>query len=195
MSDGPGFLVIPGPPPLPIQIRLEAPGDEPGVRRVNLAAFTGPEEAAIVDAIRAEAPDGWQSLVATGAPGSGHLGEIVGHLLLSPCRLEAPDGSVRTTVLAVGPVAVDPAVQRRSVGSALMTAAVAVATARGAPAVVLLGYPDYYARFGFAPARALGLQPPADAWPDAAWMARLLPAWDDGMSGTVHYPEAFGPLA
>lgn len=195
MTDGPGFLVIPGPPPLPVQIRLETPGDEPGVRRVNLAAFPGPEEATIVDAIRAEAPDGWQSLVATGMPGSGLAGEIVGHLLLSPCRVEAPDGSRRTTVLAVGPVAVDPAVQRRSVGSSLMTAAIAVAIARGAPALVLLGYPDYYPRFGFTPARALGLLPPEDAWPDAAWMARLLPAWDDGMGGTVRYPVAFGPLA
>jgi putative acetyltransferase len=187
--------MIPGPPPLPIQIRLETPGDEPGVRRVHLAAFTGPEEAAIVDAIRAEAPDGWQSLVALGTPDSGLVGEIVGHLLLSPCRVEAPGGSLRATVLAIGPVAVDPAVQRRSVGSALMLAAAAVAIARGAPALVLLGYPDYYPRFGFAPARALGLLPPAGAWPDAAWMARLLPAWNDSMGGTVRYPEAFGPLA
>ena len=59
------------------------PGDEPAVRDVELAAFTGPEEAEIVERIRSEAPDGWQSLVAVDA-----TGRIVGHLLLSPCAVE-----------------------------------------------------------------------------------------------------------
>ena len=176
--------------PLAVSIRLEAPGDEPGVRDVELAAFGGPEEAEIVDRIRAEAPDGWLSLVAADA-----AGEIVGHLLLSPCPVEDEAGMVRTTVLAIGPVAVRPSAQRRGVGSALMYAAMSLAMARGAPALVLLGHADYYPRFGFESARGVGLQPPADEWPDHVWMARRLPAWDESMRGTVRYPEAFGPLA
>ena len=99
------------------------------------------------------------------------------------------------TVLAIGPVAVDPAVQRRGVGSALMAAAASLAVARAVPALVLLGHPSYYPRFGFESARGAGLEPPAAAWPDAAWMARLLPAWTDDMRGTVRYHEAFEPLA
>ena len=87
------------PEPLSISIRLEAPGDEPGVRGVNLAAFTGPEEADIVDRIRREAPAGWLSLVAIDAPGT-----IVGHLLLSPCPVTGDDGAVVGAVLAIGPV-------------------------------------------------------------------------------------------
>jgi putative acetyltransferase len=67
--------------------------------------------------------------------------------------------------------------------------------ARGVPALVLLGHPAYYPRFGFGSARDAGLQPPAPEWPDAAWMARLLPAWTDAMRGTVRYHEAFEPLA
>lgn len=175
---------------LPVSVRLEAPGDEAGVRAVELAAFSGPEEADIVDRIRAEAPSGWQSIVAVDAGGT-----VVGHVLLSPCPVEDDDGSVVATVLAVGPVAVDPAVQMRGVGSTLMQAVTSLAIARGAPALVLLGHDTYYPRFGFEPARELGLRPPADAWPDHAWMARLLPAWDDAMRGTVRYPEAFEPLA
>ncbi|MCJ7711259.1 MAG: GNAT family N-acetyltransferase, partial [Chloroflexi bacterium] len=61
--------------------------------------------------------------------------------------------------------------------------------------IVLLGHASYYPRFGFGSARDVGLEPPAAAWPDAAWMARLLPAWTDAMRGTVRYPEAFEPLA
>ena len=190
MTDGSGGVTASaGVGPLPIRIRLETPGDEPGVRRVHEAAFPGPEEADIVDAIRAGAPDGWQSLVAVDA-----AGEIVGHLLLSPCAVEDGEGRVVATVLALGPIGVVPPLQYRGVGAALMAAAQGLAVARAVPAIVLLGYPSYYPRFGYLPACAMGLLPPADAWPDEAWMARLLPAWDDAMAGTVRYPEAFGPL-
>jgi predicted N-acetyltransferase YhbS len=68
--------------------------------------------------------------------------------------------------MALGPIAVLPAWQRRGVGSALMRAALAKAEAAGLSAVVLLGHKEYYPRFGFQPARAQGLHPPA-AWPDA----------------------------
>lgn len=190
MSGPSGVFASEGPGPLPITIRFETPGDEPGVRRVNEAAFPGPEEADIVDEIRRLNPDGWQSIVALS-----RAGDIVGHLLLSPCALEDDAGEPVGQVLALGPVAVLPAVQFRGVGSALVTAALSLAMARGAPAVVLLGHPSYYPRFGFVSARSVGLEPPAQAWPDAAWMARLLPAWGDGLRGTVRYPAAFEPLA
>lgn len=191
MTDGPGRIQSDGGlPPLAVSVRLEAPGDEPGIRAVELAAFTGPEEADIVDRIRREAPDGWHSLVAVDA-----VGRIVGHLLLTPCLVEDDEGCQVARVLAIGPVAVLPEVQFRGVGSALMAAAAGLAIARAVPALVLLGQPAYYPRFGFEPARGLGLDPPAEAWPDAAWMARRLPAWTEDMGGTVRYPEAFEPLA
>ena len=130
--------------PLAVSIRFETPDDERGIREVELAAFSGPEEAEIVDRIRADAPDGWRSLVAVGADG-----RIIGHLLMTPCPVEDDDGDTVATVLAIGPVAVDPAVQRRGVGSALMAAATSLAVARAVPALVLLGHPSYYPRFGF----------------------------------------------
>ncbi len=114
---------------------------------------------------------------------------------MTPCPVEAVGSRVVGEVLAIGPVAVLPAAQFRGVGSALMTAAMGLAIARSSPAVVLLGHPSYYPRFGFTPARTIGLEPPARAWPDEAWLARRLPAWTDGMRGTVRYPEAFGPLS
>ena len=173
--------------PLAVSIRLEAPGDEPGVRDVELAAFGGPEEAEIVDRIRAEAPAGWLSLVAADA-----AGDIVGHLLLSPCPVEDDAGAVRTTVLAIGPVAVRPSAQRRGVGAALMYAAMSLAMARGAPALVLLGHADYYPRFGFEPARPLGIEPEVATWPDEAWMALRLADWTPELRGVAHFPPAFG---
>ncbi len=191
MNGGTGEpLIRVRPAQLQVSVRLETPGDVPGVRAVELAAFAGPEEADIVDRIRAERPEGWQSLVAIDG-----ADEVLGHLLLTPCPVEDADGRVLAIVLAIGPMAVRPTIQLRGVGSALMTAALGLAVARAAPALVLLGYPEYYGRFGFEPARAVGLEPPAAAWPDEAWMARRLPAWDEAMAGTVRYPEAFGPLS
>src|SRR5262245_28591172 len=191
MIGGPaGVFASDGPPPFPVSVRLEAPGEAPAIRAIELAAFTGPEEADIVDRIREDAPEGWQSLVAVDAGG-----RIVGHLLMTPCPVEDGDGTVVATVTAIGPVAVDPSLHFRGIGSALMAASMSLAVARAVPALVLLGQPAYYPRFGFEPARDVGLEPPAAAWPDAAWMARLLPAWDDAMRGRVRYHEAFEPLA
>lgn len=191
MTGGSGVIFASeGPEPLPISVRLETPGDEPGVRRVHELAFPGPEEAAIVDEIRRLAPPGWQSVVAVDRDG-----RIVGHVLLSPCAVEDATGERVGEVLALGPIGVLPEVQFRGVGSALMGAAVSLAMARGVPALVLLGQPAYYPRFGFVPARGLGLEPPAAAWPDAAWLARLLPAWTEAVRGTVRYPAVFEPLA
>ena len=150
-GDPGGIFATGGAGPLPVSIRLETPGDEPGVRHVHEAAFTGPEEADIVDRIRREAPAGWQSLVALEADGG-----IVGHVLLSPCPVEDEEGERVGEVLALGPVAVLPEVQRRGVGSALMATAMSLAVARAVPAVVLLGHPSYYPRFGFEPARDVG---------------------------------------
>jgi len=177
------------PEPLPVTIRLEAPGDEAGVRGVNLAAFTGPEEAEIVDRIRREGPTGWLSLVAIDGAGA-----IVGHVLLSPCPVIGGDGVPVGEVLAIGPIAVLPAVQFRGVGSSLMASAMSLAVARAVPALVLLGHPTYYPRFGFESARGIGLQPPSPRWPDAAWMARRLPMWTDALRGTVRFPGAFEPF-
>jgi len=126
---------------------------------------------------------------------AGGDGTIVGHVLLTPCPVEDEDGGRVGEVLALGPIAVLPEVQLRGVGSALMATAMSLALARAVPAIVLLGHASYYPRFGFEPARGVGLLPPADAWPDTAWMARRLPAWTEELRGTVRYPEAFEPLA
>ena len=85
--------------------------------------------------------------------------------------------------MTLGPLAVAPSHQRSGVGSALMHEGLA----RVREPVVLLGHPDYYARFGFHAAAPLGI---ANQWDieAPAWMVRgeLAP-------GLVRYPAAFGP--
>jgi putative acetyltransferase len=55
--------------------------------------------------------------------------------------------------------------------------------------VVVLGHPGYYPRFGFEPARPLGIE--TYYAPDDAWMALRLPAYDPQIRGTVRYPPAW----
>ncbi len=72
-----------------------------------------------------------------------------------------------------------------------MRRAIGAAVGRAEPLIALLGHEDYYPRFGFEPARALGLEPPAAAWGDRHWMALRLPAWTPDLRGIVHFPPAY----
>lgn len=164
-------------------VRQERPGDEDAVRDVNDRAFGQPVEGRIVDDIRGT--DRWidgGSLVADLG------GRVVGHLLLSEGDLVS--GELVRRIWMVGPVAVVPEHQRRGIGGALMRAAIEFATNREQPVLCLLGHADYYPRFGFEPARAIGIEPP-QPWSDRNWMALRLPDWDPALHGVARYAPAF----
>src|SRR5689334_6578672 len=123
-----------------IEIRSERPEDAAAVRQVNEQAFGSPKEARLVDMLRA-ADRVAVSLVATAD------GRVVGHILFSPITVaEAPAGFVG---LALGPLAVLPAFQKMGIGARLVRHGLAECLQGGCQAVVLLGSPGYYARFGF----------------------------------------------
>jgi putative acetyltransferase len=169
-----------------VRVRPERPTDAEHIRRVHDAAFGGLTEGRIVDDLRCT-PQGIEggSLVAED-PGDGR---VVGHLLISRGTLERRDRSSRD-IWAVGPVGVLPERQGEGIGAALMHAAIALATRRAQPLLCLVGHAGYYPRFGFEPARAIGLDAPS-AWPDANWQALRLPAWMPDLRGRVRFPPAF----
>lgn len=169
-----------------LRIRPETPTDYPAVAAVLLAAFPGPAEARLVEQLR-HRPDFRPELswVAETA------GAVVGHILLTPIRIEPAAGEASSSSLALAPVAVRPEWQRRGIGARLMEAGLAAARAAGYGSVVLLGHPAYYPRFGFEPASRWGIRAPF-AVPDDAFMAlELRPSALAGTPGTVRYPEEF----
>ena len=169
-----------------VHVRPEAAGDAEAIDSVIEAAFGRSLERVIVDGVRGT--DRWiegGSLVAVDPDG-----EIVGHVLLSEGDLEDAQGSVVRRIWMIGPVSVRPDRQGIGIGSALMHAAIAFATDREQPVLCLLGHADYYPRFGFAPARSLGIEPPAP-WADANWLALPLPGWDGSIQGVARFPPAF----
>lgn len=62
--------------------------------------------------------------------------------------------------LLLGPIAVDPALQGAGLGSRLMRHALGIARAAGHGAVLLVGDPEYYIRFGFSAVLTDGLTMP-----------------------------------
>ena len=81
---------------------------------------------------------------------------VVGHLLFSTLVLRRGDVLLEG-VVALAPLAVLPNHQRRGIGKALMRDAYGRLVAMGIRASVVLGDPAYYGRFGYRPARAMGL--------------------------------------
>ena len=127
-------------------VRPEAAADREVAIDVERAAFGEPVEAGIVEAVRDL--EGSFALV---AEDDGH---VVGHVQMSRAWVG------ETEVLALGPIGVIPDRQRRGIGSALVRAALAEAAERSEAAVILLGSPAYYGRFGFQPAAPHGLANP-----------------------------------
>jgi putative acetyltransferase len=123
-----------------IEIRSERPKDAAAVRQVNEKAFGGPKEARLVEMLRA-ADRVAISLVALSND------QLVGHILFSPITVaEAPAGFVG---LALAPLAVLPAFQKLGIGSRLIRHGLTECLQGGCQAVVVLGSPGYYSRFGF----------------------------------------------
>jgi putative acetyltransferase len=166
-------------------IRPETAGDISGIRKVVEAAFEQPAEARLIEALRAG--DGLTlSLVAVVAD------ELVGHIAFSPVSI---GGSlVNPPVLALAPVAVSPGFQRHGIGIQLIESGLAAARELGTPAVIVLGHPGYYPRFGFRPASKYGITCPYPA-PDEAFLAIELQSGGlRQFRGQVEYRPEFSSL-
>jgi putative acetyltransferase len=163
--------------------RPERAADAAVVRAVNAAAFGRPDEADIVERLRARARV-YLGLVATDGDA------VIGHILFTSVALRGDRTS--HTVMALAPMSVLPARQRRGVGSALVRAGLQACRAAGHDVVIVVGHPAYYPRFGFVSARPLGLtsEPP---FPDESFMVvELTPDALSGRRGVVVYGEEFG---
>ncbi|AUG75979.1 acetyltransferase [Kitasatospora sp. MMS16-BH015] len=163
-----------------VTTRVELPEDAPATRRVHMAAFPGPDEADLVDALRRD--PAWLPALSVVAVEEGGL--VVGHALLT--RLQVGDG----WALALAPVAVAPEWQRKGVGRQLVLAALAAAAEADERLVVVVGDQRYYTRFGFTPAFERGIT--ADFPPEHVHALALVEG--ELPQGHCRYPEPFGAV-
>lgn len=185
-----------------VWLRAERPEDVDGIRRVHEAAFGQPDEGALVDRLRRDGDLAMSHL-------ADRKGEVIAHLAISPaslrsggtaesaasgCRTDSSSPEIPGGLFALAPMAVHPDWKRQKIGSGLLRSAIERLRRRGAGALVVLGHPDYYARFGFDPASRVGLRCPFEA-PDAAFRVlalRELPP--DALCGVLRYARAFDDL-
>ena len=167
-------------------VRPERPADYPRIAEVVEAAFGAPNEARLVELIRAS--DRYIPELALVAEEDG---TTVGHVMFSYSTLA---GEEERNVLQLSPVAVTPERQRQGIGGAMIRAGIEEAKARREPLVVVLGSPLYYPRFGFEPCRRYGIEPPTPEM-EPAFMVLPLPDYDERYRGRVVFPPAFDDTA
>lgn len=167
-----------------LTVRAERAADIDAVRKLNKKAFKGKSESKLVDALR-----GSDWYIPELALVVELEGRVVGHLLLS--RIEIKEGDAAVPALALAPMGVLPEFQGRGIGSALVRRGLAEAARLGHKLVVVVGHPEYYPRFGFAPAGAKGLRLPFECQPEAFMALELAPGALAGVSGEVAYPPPF----
>mgnify|MGYP001397572581 CR=1 FL=1 len=158
-------------------IRLARASDHAAIAEVVEAAFGQPDEARLVERLRAE-DDVLFEMVWEAA------GEVVGHILFS--RLFADRAEL---FAALAPLAVRPGLQREGVGKALVRAALEHARDCGAHGVLVLGHPAYYPKFGFAAETAANVRSPYSGSPSFMALALEKGAFDEPL--TIAYPDAF----
>lgn len=164
-----------------VVIREREPADDAAIRELNDLAFAGTFEGGLVEELREAFIDAVE-LVAVDD------GMLVGHILFSALTVMVDDDAVPT--LSLAPMCVHPARQRSGIGSALVETGLDLARHREWQAVVVLGHPDFYPRFGFSADLASGLDAPFEG--DSFMALELVPGALDGDDGLIVYPAAFG---
>lgn len=162
-------------------IRAETEADDAAVRRVNESAFESPNEANIVVALHKQAHP-VVSLVAE------EKGEIVGYIMFSPVE---PADCPELEIMGLAPMAVSPEQQRKGIGTALVHSGLEQCRKLGIGAIVVLGHPEYYARFGFVPAARFGIGCEYDVPEDVFMAIELIPGYLREAHGTVRYHPVF----
>lgn len=175
---------------LMVTIRPETPADHAAVHELNRRAFAQAAEADLVDALRRNASP-HLSLVAEAQD------RIIGHIFFSPVDIfpvQAVSQAAPISVMGLAPMAVHPERQQQGIGSKLVREGLQACRRMGVQAVVVLGHPAYYPRFGFQPATAFGLRSEYDVPMEAFMAMELKPGALADIQGTVKYDAAFGEV-
>ena len=112
-------------------------------------------------------------------------GKVVGHILFTKAYVG------EFVELALAPLSVLPAYQRKGIGLALMQEGHNIAKKLGYDYSIVLGHSEYYPKAGYVPASVYGIKAPFDV-PDENFMAIKLNDRAKKIKDVVKYDNAFG---
>ncbi|OKB67351.1 GNAT family N-acetyltransferase [Serratia marcescens] len=162
-------------------IRVEIPVDAAGIDALLRRAFGRDDEADLVQQLRED------GLLTLGVVATDDEGGVVGYAAFSPVDVAGEDRQW----VALAPLAVDESLRRQGLAEKLVYEGLDSLNEFSYAAVVVLGDPAYYGRFGFKPAAAYGLN---CRWPNTENAFQVYPLAEDalnGVSGEVAFSAPF----
>jgi len=165
-----------------MNIRVEKNSDRKKIWQLNVEAFGANAEANLVDALRISGID-YISLIAEEG------GNIVGHILFTPVELTNNQSELK--IMGLAPMAVAKYHRQQGIGSQLIKIGLERCVTQGYDAVVVLGHPDYYPKFGFTPSEKYGIKSEYDVPDDVFMILELKKGALNKKQGTIKYHEAF----
>ena len=168
-----------------MNIRAELSSDIEKIWEINRDAFGTEDEANLVNALRSSGCT-YLSLVAEIED------EIAGYILFTPVELSGNKNNLKIAGLA--PMAVSSRYQNKGIGSKLVKAGLDRCKSSGFDAVVVLGHPNYYPKFGFTPAVKFGIKSEYDVPDEAFMILELVQGTLKNHKGTIKYHEAFNSV-
>ncbi|WP_432525728.1 GNAT family N-acetyltransferase [Serratia sp. BFP-2025] len=162
-------------------IRVEIPVDAAGIDALLRRAFGRDDEAELVQQLRED------GLLTLGVVATDDEGGVVGYAAFSPVDVAGEDRQW----VALAPLVVDESLRRQGLAEKLVYEGLDSLNEFSYAAVVVLGDPAYYGRFGFKPAAAYGLN---CRWPGTENAFQVYPLAEDalnGVSGEVAFSAPF----
>ena len=166
-----------------MNIRTEKPSDVDKIWSINAEAFETEDEANLVNALR-DSGVSYISLVAE------EDDELVGHILFTTVELIGDDAGLR--LMGLAPMSVVPKLQNKGIGSLLVKAGIEQCVSKGFDAIVVLGHPEYYPKFGFVPSVKYAISSEYEVPDDTFMVLELKEGSLRGKQGVIKYHETFG---
>ncbi len=162
-------------------IRVEIPVDAQGIDRLLRQVFNGDGEADLVQQLRED------GLITLGMVATDDEGQVIGYIAYSPVSLNDED----RLWVGLAPLAVAPEWQKQGVGKSLVYESLDSLNEFSYAAVVVLGEPEYYQRFGFTPASKHQLRCKWPGTEEAFQIYALDKQTLNGAEGQIEYAEPF----
>lgn len=168
-----------------MNIREEQATDLDQIWQVNTAAFVTEVEARLINMLR-DSGCPFLSLVAE------LDNKVVGHILFTPVTLTGTENTLK--LMGLAPMAVLPEYQNQGIGSQLVEAGLERCRVLGYDAVVVLGHPQFYPRFGFVPSVNYGIKSEYDVPDNVFMIIELVSGSLKNQTGIIQYHDAFNKV-